>query len=70
LAIVDGGVAADDFARVDVAWDTALGGGDNAIADGAMAGDPDLTSQNDGLTDRGGTGEADLGAEQGILAHG
>ncbi len=44
LAIVDGGVAADDFARVDVAWDTALGGGDNAIADGAMAGDPDLTT--------------------------
>ena len=68
LAIIDGGIAADDLAGCDVAGDAALGGGDGAVADGAVAGDADLAGKDDVLADGGGAGEADLGAEEGVFA--
>ena len=42
MAVVDGRVAADDLAGVDVARDAALGGGDGSVADVAVPGDANL----------------------------
>ena len=70
LAVVDGGVAADDFAGCDVAGDAALGGGDGSVAYGAVAGYADLAGEDDVFADGGGAGEADLGAEEGVGADG
>jgi hypothetical protein len=47
LAVVNGWVAADDLASLDIAGDAALGCGDDAIAYGAVAGDADLSGEYD-----------------------
>ena len=70
LAVIDRRVAADDFAGLHVPGDTALGGGDGAVTHSAVASDTDLPGQYDGFSDSSGTGEADLGAEKGVLADG
>ena len=51
MAIIDGGITADDLAGFDVAGDAALGGGYGAVAYGAVTGDADLTGKNDSLAD-------------------
>ncbi len=70
LAVVDGGIAADDLAGLDVAGDSRLRGGDGSVAYGAVAGDADLSGEDDAAADGGRSGEADLGTEQGVAADG
>ena len=70
MAIVDGGVAADDFAGFDIVGNAALGRGYGAVADGAVAGNTDLAGEDDGFADGCGSGESDLSAEEGIRAYG
>ena len=62
-AIVEAGRAGDHFAGRDVVRDGGLRGEDDAVADGAMAGDADLAGENDVVADDGGAGEAGLRAE-------
>jgi len=68
LTIIDGWVAADDLARIDIARDAALSSGDGSVSYGAMAGNANLASEDDGFADGGRSGEADLSAKEGILA--
>jgi hypothetical protein len=68
LRLSKGGIAADGGPGRDVRRDAGLGGGDGAVADGAVAGDADLAGEDDVLADVGGPGEADLGAEQRVFA--
>ena len=66
LAIVDGGVAADDGSRSDVGRDAGLGGRYRAVAYRQVAGNANLPCEDDIFADRRRAGEAYLGAEKGI----
>jgi hypothetical protein len=68
LAIVDGGVAADDLASFDITGDTALCCSYGTVAYGAVTGDADLAGEDDRFADGGGSGEANLRAQESILA--
>src|ERR1043165_7419479 len=46
LAVLDRGIAAHGDAGIDVVWDAALGGGDGAVADGAVSGDADRSEEH------------------------
>lgn len=69
LAIVDGRIAADDFAWGYIVWNAALRGGHGAIADGAVPGNADLSGKDDMIANSGGSGEANLCAEERISTH-
>jgi hypothetical protein len=67
LAVVDGWVAADNFASIDIAGNSALGSGYGPVAYGAVTGDADLTGKDDGFADGSGSSQANLSAEESIL---
>ena len=67
-AIVEAGRAGDHFAGRNVVRDGRLRGEDDAVADGAMAGDADLAGEDDVVADDRGAGEAGLRAEERVVA--
>ena len=67
-AIVEAGRAGDHFSWRDIVRDGGLRGEDDAVADGAVAGDAHLTGENDVVADDRGAGEAGLRAEQRVVA--
>src|SRR5215813_7882474 len=64
LPVVDRWIAADDLARLDVTWNTALRSSDYTVADGAMSGNADLACENYAFADHGGAGESNLSAQK------
>src|SRR5262249_55672053 len=68
LLVLDGGISADKLAVFYVVGNAALRGGNDAIADAAMAGHANLAGEYHVVTHVGGSGKPDLGAEQGIVA--
>ena len=70
MAIVDGGIAADNLTGFDITGDAALGGGYGSVAYGAVACDAHLTGKNDSLAYGSGTSDANLCTEESVLAYG
>src|ERR1700758_2567148 len=67
-AMIDGGSAADHGSGGDVVRNAALGNGYGAISYFDVAGDAYLPGENHVVAYVGGAGQADLGAEQGVVS--
>jgi hypothetical protein len=70
LAIIDGGIAADDLSGGYIAGDAALRGGYGSVAYHTVAGYSDLAGEYDVFADGGGTGKTYLGAKESVGADG
>src|SRR5262245_62105155 len=69
LLVLDGGISADNLAVFYVIGNAALRGGNDAIANAAMAGHAHLPGQYHVVAHVGGSGETDLSTKQSIFAN-
>ena len=65
--MINGGGTADDRTRSHIIWDAGLAGGDSTVANLAVSRHTHLAGKDDVVSDFGGTGEADLGAQQAVF---